>query len=188
MKRTILVLVIIFAGYFLLEHPTETTKVPKGFLSEYKSMPMFMSDNGLEMVMNFEKFKSKAYRCPGGRLTIGYGSTRIGRRKVSPTDTITPTKAKEILLTHLRNDCSIITTDIKTSITQNQYDALCSFIYNVGPNQFKRSTLLKKINQNDIAGAAQEFTKWSNIKKNGYLITLPGLKKRRQIEKELFLS
>lgn len=188
MKRTLLVIALIFTGYFLLKHPTDERRRPDDVQVVKSLIPTFLSTNGLEMVMDFEKFRSKAYRCPGGHLTIGYGNTYIHGRKVQPTDVIDQKSARIELVNRLQRDCSIINREVKTSITQNQYDALCSFIYNVGPTNFRRSTLLKKINEKDIAGAASEFIKWSNIKKQGYLITLPGLKKRRQIEKELFLS
>ena len=70
------------------------------------------------------------------------------------------------------------------SINQNQYDALCSFTYNVGIRAFIKSTLLKKINQNDFSGAANEFLRWNKVDGKPH----PGLTDRREQEKNLFTS
>uniref|UniRef100_UPI001B316D19 lysozyme n=1 Tax=Pantoea ananas TaxID=553 RepID=UPI001B316D19 len=89
---------------------------------------------------------------------------------------------------YLREDLLVaeltINTNVKVKLTQNQFDALASFVFNLGSGNFVKSTLLKKLNAGDIAGAADEFGKWVNAggKK------LAGLVKRRAAEREVFIS
>lgn len=73
---------------------------------------------------------------------------------------------------------------VKVKLNQNQFDALVSFTYNLGPESLKKSTLIKLNNQNQMNDAVEEFTKW--VKANGK--TLPGLVRRRQAERNLFLK
>ena len=73
---------------------------------------------------------------------------------------------------------------VKVPLNQNQYDALCSFVYNLGATNFKNSTLLKKLNKKDYNGAANELPRWNKQKGK----VLRGLTIRRQLEKDLFLS
>ena len=77
---------------------------------------------------------------------------------------------------------------VKVKLTQNQYDALCSFCYNLGYGALKQSTLLKKINVGDFKGASDEFLKWNNATVNGKSIVIKGLSIRRKAERELFLK
>ena len=73
---------------------------------------------------------------------------------------------------------------LKIQVTQNQFDALVDFAYNVGIGNLKSSTLLKKVNAKNFSGAALEFIKWN--KADGKV--LPGLTKRRTAEKDLFIK
>jgi len=77
---------------------------------------------------------------------------------------------------------------VKVALTQNQFDALVSFVYNLGVEAFRTSTLLRKLNNADYRGAAAEFKRWKNATVNGKLTELAGLVRRRKSEEQLFLS
>lgn len=141
---------------------------------------MHISDNGLNLIKKFEGLRLKAYRCPAGKLSIGYGHTY----GVKPTDIINEAEATELLIKDVFNCEGVINHFVKKTLNQGQYDALCSFIFNVGSGNFQRSTLLRKLNQADYEGAANEFLKWVYSKGK----KLPGLVKRRTAERELFIS
>ena len=141
---------------------------------------MHISDNGLNLIKRFEGFRKKAYKCPAGVWTIGYGHIN----KVRPDDIITEAEATELLIKDVFNCEGVINHFVKKTLNQGQYDALCSFIFNVGSGNFQRSTLLRKLNQADYEGAANEFPKWVYSKGK----KLPGLVKRRTAERELFIS
>jgi len=143
---------------------------------------------GIELIKKYEGLKLKAYKCPAGVWTIGYGHTR----GVNPGDKITPAQAEEYLVEDLQ-DCEEDVMELVTvPINQNQFDALVSFVYNIGADidtdHFAEglgdSTLLLKLNGGDPEGAAREFPKWvyAGGKK------LNGLIARRNAERNLFLG
>lgn len=142
---------------------------------------MNISQNGLNLIKEFESFSATPYHCPAGKLTIGYGHVIKDDEKFSQ---ITEEQANNIL----KSDCSqaviCINSRIKPELTQNQFDALVSFVFNVGCGNFNTSTLLRLLNSKNYQGAAEQFTRW--IYANG--VALPGLIKRRAKEQELFLS
>ena len=98
---------------------------------------------------------------------------------------ITEAKAEELLLTHVEDNVQgFIYGLVKVDLTQNEFDALCSFIYNVGSGNFRSSTLLKELNKGNYNNAADELLRWD---KSGGEV-LAGLSKRRAHERDLFLS
>ncbi len=133
-----------------------------------------------DLIKCFEGFRPKAYWCPGKILTIGYGTT-IG---VKAGDVVTHEEALQLLKRDISYFEDVVNSCVTVPLTQSQFDALISFVYNVGATAFKNSTLLRKLNDSDYAGAANEFTRWSFVKK----VFLPGLKRRRDAEKALFLK
>jgi len=143
-------------------------------------MKMKISDNGIELIKKHEGLRLEAYLCPAGKWTIGYGHTK----GVKPGQVVTKEEAERLL----REDLIVVENEINRhnlNINQNQFDALASFVYNVGVGNFRTSTLLKKIkaNPNDKT-IANEFKRWvySNGKK------LPGLVKRREEEAKLYFT
>ena len=135
---------------------------------------MKASEQLIEKIKEFEGFSSTAYTCAGGVVTIGYGHTR----GVRITDRCTKSEADR----WLREDLAPVEAYLNTIPevdTQGKYDALCSFIFNLGMGNFKGSTLLKKIK----AGAPTEeiqaqFKRW--VYAGGKV--LKGLVKRREWE------
>ncbi|MFZ2190085.1 MAG: lysozyme [Candidatus Magasanikiibacteriota bacterium] len=118
---------------------------------------MNLSDKGLDLLTIREGKRNKAYKDVKGIWTIGVGHTgpEVVEGLVWDDATI-----KQVL----KQDCSIaekaIKTYVFTPLTQNQFDALVSFIFNVGVNAFRRSTLCAKLNMRDFVGAAEQFDRW----------------------------
>jgi lysozyme len=149
---------------------------------------MRVSKVGVDLIKGFEGCSLKAYRCPGGVWSIGYGHTN----GVYPGMTITQDLADKFLLDDIWNFEEEVNYLLKVPVTQNQFDALVSFAYNVGSDideddiaeGLGDSTLLRKLNSEDFVGAAAEFPKWNKSKGR----VLKGLIRRRQAEKEMFLT
>lgn len=137
-----------------------------------------------DIFREFEGLRLKAYQDIAGIWTIGYGDTE----GVTKGMVITKEEAEERLVKRLREFEGYINTLVKVVITQNQFDALVSLVYNIGPTNFKTSTLLKKLNLTDYKGAADEFLRWNKSRVDGELIVVSGLTNRRIKERELFLE
>jgi lysozyme len=142
---------------------------------------------GIEMIKTFEGFRSAPYKCSAGVPTIGYGATFYpGGKKVTMTDpSITEEKAVELLANMLVSFEKYVDSYCRDDINQNQFDALVSFAYNLGPANLKSSTLLKKVNANpEDETITAEFMKW--VKAGGK--TLKGLVRRREAESQLYFK
>jgi lysozyme len=142
---------------------------------------------GIDMIKLFEGFVAKPYKCPAGVPTIGYGATFYPNgKKVTMTDAaITEVQATELLANMLVSFEKYVDSYCVDTITQNQFDALVSFAYNLGPANLKASTLLKKVNANPNDESIRlEFMKW--VKAGGK--TLKGLVKRREAEANLYFK
>ena len=139
---------------------------------------MKATDNCVQLIKRFEGLYLKAYVCPAGVLTIGYGHTR----GVKPGDKINELQA-EIYLREDVEACEIQLNYLTLPINQHQFDALCSFIFNLGIGNFMQSTLLKKLKAGDNT-AADEILRWD---KSGGKV-LPGLTARRKAEYDLFCT
>lgn len=146
---------------------------------------MRVSNNGLNLIKGFEGCRLAAYQDSVGVWTIGYGWTQaVDGKPVAKGMTITQQKADDLLKQGVIQYESGVHGLVTVQLNQNQFDALVDFTYNLGVNALKGSTLLKKLNAGDYAGAANEFPKWN--KAGGK--ELAGLTRRREAEKSLFLS
>lgn len=145
-----------------------------------------ISEEGIQLVCQFEGFKEHPYLDSGGVPTIGFGTILYDdNTRVSLTDPpITESRAAELLEHNMKQKCDVINKLVTVSITQNQFDALCSFTYNLGSHALATSTLLHKLNNNDVQGAADEFMRW--VHNNGKIEV--GLINRRKDERNLFLK
>ena len=141
---------------------------------------MNVSETGIQLIKKFEGCVLKAYKCPAGIWTIGYGHTS----GVKEGQAITREQAEELLIQDLRPFEIGVNNLVNVPLNQNQFDALVSFCYNLGTGNLKNSTLLKLLNKGDYNGAAEQFDRWvyAGGKK------LNGLVKRRAEEKKLFLT
>jgi lysozyme len=147
---------------------------------------MKISQTGIDLIKTFEGCRLKAYKCSAGVVTIGYGSTYYPNRSpIKITDKLNSVQDAEDLLfvtvEEFENNVSALFYNV--TLTQNQFNALVSFAFNLGVGALAKSTLLKKakLNPNDKT-IALEFAKWVNAggKK------LPGLIRRRKAESDLY--
>ena len=140
---------------------------------------MNISEAGLELIKRHEGMRLIAYQDSVGIWTVGYGHTGSD---VGPGVTISKEEAAELLREDIGEAEACIEEHVMVDLTQGQYDALCSFVFNLGCGAFMRSTLLRMLNESDYDGAAQQFLRWVNA--GGQ--KLPGLVKRRADEMALF--
>jgi len=141
---------------------------------------MKTSEKGLYLIKHSEGIIFEAYLCPAGVWTIGYGHTR----NVKQGDTVTLDQA-EILLQEDVRPCENELNELDINFTQNQFDALVSFNFNLGTTAFKVSTLLKKTKADPLDPTIKdEFMKW--CKSGGK--ELRGLKLRREREAALYFA
>ncbi len=142
---------------------------------------MRTSEQGKDFIKACEGCCLSTYKCPGGKLTIGYGHTGAD---VSAGMEIDLERAEELFATDLACAESHVKRLVAVELTQGQFDALVSFAFNLGVRRLSRSTLLHKLNLGDYTGAANEFERW--VYSGGKICA--GLQKRRMAEKEMFLG
>ncbi|HDC4459143.1 TPA: lysozyme [Enterobacter asburiae] len=146
---------------------------------------MQTSDKGIALIKQFEGCKLTAYQDSVGVWTIGYGWTKpVDGKPIRAGMTIKQETAERLLKTGLVSYESDVSRLVKVGLTQGQFDALVSFTYNLGARSLSTSTLLRKLNSGDYAGAADEFLRWN--KAGGKVLN--GLARRREAERALFLS
>ena len=147
---------------------------------------MKTSKAGLDLIKQFESFRAAPYLCSAGVPTIGYGTTVYPNGiKVKLSDQkITQQLAESFLQFHVNAIEKDVSRLVKVILSQNQFDALVSFAYNVGVGAFGDSTLLKLLNAGDIDGTSKQFARWN--KAGGKVSN--GLTRRRNAEKALFLA
>ena len=142
---------------------------------------MKASEKAYSLIRQFEGLRLKAYRCPAGVWTVGYGHT-FG--VVFGGMTITKERAEEFLRQDIAIAENIVNAECQ-NLRQCQFDALVSFVFNIGGGNFRKSTLLKKIKVNpDDNSIMDEFLRWVYAKG----VVLPGLQKRRLAEMRLYFS
>ncbi len=139
----------------------------------------YYSGNGIQLTEHEEGLRLTAYQDSGGIWTIGVGHTGPD---VYPGQTITREEAQDLLMQDIRFAANAVNNLVQVEITQNEFDALTDFVFNVGVNNFANSTLLKKLNLGDFAGAAAEFPRWDKV----HGVTVAGLLQRRINEEKLF--
>lgn len=146
---------------------------------------MRTSESGIELIKRFEGLELEAYQDIAGIWTIGYGHTGPD---VEPGMKISERDAEELLRKDLRPREQAVDSAVKVSLNQNEFDALVSFVYNVGAAAFRSSTALKRLNKGDRVGAADALTWWNKATVGGVLREVVGLTRRRAAERALFLT
>lgn len=150
---------------------------------------MDISQEGIDLVKVLEGFRAKAYPDAGGRMTIGYGHLLVKGDGVPQGDLIEPIKATELLKKDLASAVDCVLGCVTSNLTQNQFDALVIFTYNVGTSAFQSSTLLSLVNQGKFEEASEQLPRWCKVHtKQGAFVELAGLRNRRMAEQELFES
>lgn len=146
---------------------------------------MKASQKAIQIIKESESLKLKAYVCPAGKLTIGYGHTK----KVTPGMVISAMQAEQLLAEDVTSAEADLNKLLKKQLTQNQFDALVDFVFNLGAQKLATSTLLKMVNTNpNNALIPAEFLKWvyATNPKTGLKEKLPGLVTRREKEAKLY--
>lgn len=159
-----------FIGWLLPQ-----TQIADRLLDEKK-----LSYKGEALIKHWEGYKEKAYLCSANQWTIGWGHTRSARRGMI----IDKAQAQKLFLEDVGQFERAVNRLVRVPITQNQFDALVSFAFNVGIYLFGSSSLLKALNSLDYSEAAEWFDRYVYAQKT----KLPGLVSRRAAEKQLFLS
>lgn len=141
---------------------------------------MRTSQKGVDLIKHFEGFRSAPYQCQAKVWTIGYGHTK-GVTALS--ESVSKEEAEAILQSDLLKYERSVSNLITVPLTQNQFDALVSFTFNLGGGALQRSSLRQKLNRKDYSGASVEFLKW--VRAGG--VIRKGLERRRKAERALFM-
>lgn len=149
--------------------------------------PAALSEEGVRFIAQFEGWAEKPYNDPANHCTIGFGHL-LHHGPCTASDAqewgrISKEKGYELLRQDAAVAIKAIKQAVKVPLNQNEFDALVSFVFNVGSGAFASSTLLKKLNAGDRKAAADELLRW--VYAGGKV--LPGLQRRRQAERQLFL-
>lgn len=146
---------------------------------------MKTSNVGISLIQEFEDLRLNAYDDGVGVWTIGYGTIKYPNGvRVKKGDVCTKEQALEYFKYDLKEFEETVNNKVEVPINQNQFDALVSLSYNIGSGAFSKSTLLKKLNNKDYKGAADQFLVWNR----GGGRVLKGLVRRREAERALFLK
>ncbi len=145
-------------------------------------IPKETGPTGIALIKASEGLSLQMYRDPAGLWTIGYGhlikpDEKIGRE-------IKIKEAEDLLKKDLKQAEKIIQSVVTVELSQNQFDALVALVFNIGSGNFRKSTLLKYLNQGDYSKAADQFLVWDKAGGRKF----PGLTHRREVERNIFLS
>ncbi len=143
---------------------------------------MQISHNGIQFLKQWEGFEANAYKDTGGVWTIGYGTIKWKGQPVAQGMAITEKEAELALQEDLAWAQTAVNQLVRVSLTQNMFDALVSFVYNVGETAFQKSTLLRLLNQGNYTEVSKQFERWRFD--NGKEVK--GLLNRREAERALF--
>ena len=145
-----------------------------------KKQVMKTSGEGVALIRKFEGCEVQAYQCSASVWTLGYGHTR----DVSEGDTCTKDEAEQILISDLQEFEGYVNDLVKIPLDQNQFDALVAWTFNLGPTNLKSSTLLVRLNDNNLDDVPHQLRRWN--KAGGKV--LDGLVRRREAEALLWLG
>ena len=142
----------------------------------------------LNLIKQHEGFRSYAYIDSSGLPVIGYGQTTINGRTVTMGQYVTQAEAEAALAIELERIQRLVLNTVKVDLNAHQLGALTSLVYNAGTRVITHSTLSRKLNSGDFAGAAREFPRWNKANQGSQLVVFPGLTRRRLDEQKLFLT
>jgi lysozyme len=147
------------------------------------------SDAGLSIIKSFEGLHRlgddglvRAYRCPAGKWTVGYGHTKGVRSGMK----VTPEECEQFLIDDVKWCEEAVRRHVEVPLSQRQFDALISFVFNLGEGNFARSTLLKRLNKGHYDEVPEQLQRWNKARVDGVLKPLRGLTRRRSAEAALF--
>jgi lysozyme len=172
MDKNIIAIVLWCVGIFAAIHLTNQ-------FTHIEENIMAITDSTIDYITKEEGFRNRAYKDSKGLWTIGVGHLIKESEPHLVNATLTDEQVKELLKSDLKWCSEAVESSVRVPLTQNQFDALYSLCFNIGETAFKRSTVVRKLNENDIQGAADAILMWNK----------PAvLKKRRERERELFLG
>jgi lysozyme len=140
-----------------------------------------MNQAGLDLLMHFEGLRLKPYRDVGGKYTIGYGHLMRPEERYLQ---ISQDQAEILLKRDLETAEAVVKSHVRVPLTENQFSALVSLVYNIGGYHFQKSTLLRHLNEGEYRSAAAEILRWEHVSKR----KIKGLTRRRQAEYRLFMN
>src|SRR3989338_4269393 len=143
-----------------------------------------VSRAAVDLIKRFEGYRQTSTQLPDGRWTIGYGHTLTAR----PGATVSEKDAEALLLYDLISVAHSVNEHTYTPLTQNQFDALVCFAFNIGVENFVRSGVLRRINEGSLLQAACAMEMWRKADFEGERIVIDALVRRRSAEKTLFLT
>lgn len=148
--------------------------------------PRQVNNRGLALIRSFESYSPVAYVCPAGKMTIGWGHTGVD---VHAGMKISLARAEDLLREDVANASRAVQRMVDVPLTENEFGALVSFVFNLGGMSLFGSTLRRRLLEGNFQAAADEFIRWSKVRnpKTGELETCEGLIRRREDERELFL-
>lgn len=136
------------------------------------------NEAGYQIIREFEGLKLKAYVCPAGKQTIGYGHTATARAGAE----ITKEQAEKLLREDVARCEAAIKRHVKVPLSANQFSALCSWVFNLGEGNLASSTLLARLNEGAYARIPEELMRWVFVKRERFA----GLVRRREAEVKLW--
>jgi len=139
---------------------------------------MNISKEGIALIKKFEGCELEAYKCAAGVWTIGYGHTK----DVKEGEVITKEEAESMLVHELQEYCNDVDIAVKVDLKQNEFDALVSWTYNLGPTNLNSSTMLRVLNEGKHDDVPTQIKRWN--KAGGEV--LKGLVRRRNAEALMF--
>ena len=144
------------------------------------------SEVGLASLKKLEGLRLEAYRCPAGVRTIGYGHTGPD---VHEGLVLTKAEAEGLLRADLDRFEMAVHRLVTRPLTQHQFDAIVCLAFNIGKGGLEASSVIRRLNAGDVAGAADAFRLWNKVRgEGGRLVVSPGLAARREVERALFLA
>ncbi|MEZ5895485.1 MAG: lysozyme [Parvularculaceae bacterium] len=144
---------------------------------------MRTGETGLNLIKGYEGLRMSAHYTPGEEWTVGYGHTATARHGMS----VTEGDAERLLRSDVQPLEKLLSDTVRAPLNQNEHDAIVSLVFSIGEDNWRRSTVLRKLNEGDKLAAARAFEMWTKARVNGELVTLDGLVRRRAAEKSLFL-
>ena len=145
-----------------------------------------MTDEGLDLIKLYEGYSSSPYLCPANHWTIGYGAIwgMDDKRVTEDHPDINEDQADYLLRRDVKKSEMAVLRHIRVPLEDGQFNALCSFVFNLGSGALQSSTLRRKINRGDYIGAANEFPRW--VFAGGR--KLKGLVRRREHERLMIIG
>jgi lysozyme len=142
-------------------------------------------EDALKLLKQLEGLRLKAYLCPGGVWTIGYGHTKDVQ---DGDELLDEQEAHELLADDALEFEAVVQKHVKAKLSVLQFSALVIFAFNIGETAFAKSTLVAQLNRGDYAGVPAQLRRWNKVTKNGKKVVSSGLVKRREAEVALWLA